>query len=329
MSEIREAPVLDRILTLEIVRVVERAAVSAARLRGKGNEKAADQAAVDAMRRELNQLPITGRVVIGEGERDEAPMLYIGEEVGNKQGPKVDIALDPLEGTTLCAKNQPNSLAVISIADEGSLLNAPDVYMDKIAIGPGYPKGLVDLDRSPADNLNALAKAKGVDVADLNVCILDRPRHAKLIEDVRETGAAIRLIGDGDVQGIIHITDPDQSGMDIYMGIGGAPEGVLAASALRCIGGQMQGRLVINNDEQLQRAIRMGIEDPSKKFDMMELAGGDVTFAATGVTDGNMLSGVKFGKEVIQTQTVVMRSSTGTVRWVETEHRQFEKFHLD
>ncbi|WP_319568761.1 class II fructose-bisphosphatase [Cohaesibacter marisflavi] len=329
MSEIREAPVLDRILTLEIVRVVERAAVSAARLRGKGNEKAADQAAVDAMRRELNQLPITGRVVIGEGERDEAPMLYIGEEVGNKQGPKVDIALDPLEGTTLCAKNQPNSLAVISIADEGSLLNAPDVYMDKIAIGPGYPKGLVDLDRSPADNLNALAKAKGVDVADLNVCILDRPRHAKLIEDVRETGAAIRLIGDGDVQGIIHITDPDESGMDIYMGIGGAPEGVLAASALRCIGGQMQGRLVINNDEQLQRAIRMGIEDPSKKFDMMELAGGDVTFAATGVTDGNMLSGVKFGKEVIKTQTVVMRSSTGTVRWVETEHRQFEKFHLD
>nr|WP_319516919.1 class II fructose-bisphosphatase [uncultured Cohaesibacter sp.] len=329
MSEIREAPVLDRILTLEIVRVVERAAVSAARLRGKGNEKAADQAAVDAMRRELNELPITGRVVIGEGERDEAPMLYIGEEVGNKQGPKVDIALDPLEGTTLCAKNQPNSLAVISIADEGSLLNAPDVYMDKIAIGPGYPKGLVDLDRSPADNLNALAKAKGVDVADLNVCILDRPRHAKLIEDVRETGAAIRLIGDGDVQGIIHITDPDESGMDIYMGIGGAPEGVLAASALRCIGGQMQGRLVINNDEQLQRAIRMGIEDPSKKFDMMELAGGDVTFAATGVTDGNMLSGVKFGKEVIKTQTVVMRSSTGTVRWVETEHRQFEKFHLD
>nr|WP_321457331.1 class II fructose-bisphosphatase [uncultured Cohaesibacter sp.] len=329
MSEIREAPVLDRILTLEIVRVVERAAVSAARLRGHGNEKAADQAAVDAMRRELNQLPINGRVVIGEGERDEAPMLYIGEEVGNKQGPKVDIALDPLEGTTLCAKNQPNSLAVIAIADHGSLLNAPDVYMDKIAIGPGYPKGLVDLDRSPEDNLNALAEAKGVNVSDLNVCILDRPRHAKLIEDVRATGAAIRLIGDGDVQGIIHITDPDESGMDIYMGIGGAPEGVLAASALRCIGGQMQGRLVINNEEQLNRAIRMGISDPSKKFEMIELAGGDVTFAATGVTDGNMLSGVKFGRNIIKTQTVVMRSTTGTVRWVETEHRQFEKFHLD
>ncbi len=329
MSEIREAPVLDRILTLEIVRVVERAAVSAARLRGHGNEKAADQAAVDAMRRELNQLPIKGRVVIGEGERDEAPMLYIGEEVGNNQGPRVDIALDPLEGTTLCAKNQPNSLAVIAIADEGSLLNAPDVYMDKIAIGPGYPKGLVDLDRTPAENLNALAKAKDVKVSDLNVCILDRPRHAKLIEDVRATGAAIRLIGDGDVQGIIHITDPDETGMDIYMGIGGAPEGVLAASALRCIGGQMQGRLVINNEEQLQRAIRMGISDPAKKFELIELAGGDVTFAATGVTDGNMLSGVKFGREIIETQTVVMRSSTGTVRWVETEHRQFEKFHLD
>nr|WP_319389357.1 class II fructose-bisphosphatase [uncultured Cohaesibacter sp.] len=329
MSEIREAPVLDRILTLEIVRVVERAAVSAARLRGHGNEKAADQAAVDAMRRELNQLPIKGRVVIGEGERDEAPMLYIGEEVGNNQGPRVDIALDPLEGTTLCAKNQPNSLAVIAIADEGSLLNAPDVYMDKIAIGPGYPKGLVDLDRTPAENLNALAKAKDVKVSDLNVCILDRPRHAKLIEDVRATGAAIRLIGDGDVQGIIHITDPDETGMDIYMGIGGAPEGVLAASALRCIGGQMQGRLVINNEEQLQRAIRMGISDPAKKFELIELAGGDVTFAATGVTDGNMLSGVKFGREIIKTQTVVMRSSTGTVRWVETEHRQFEKFHLD
>ncbi|WP_316859504.1 class II fructose-bisphosphatase [uncultured Cohaesibacter sp.] len=329
MTEIREAKVLDRILTLEIVRVVERAAVSAARMRGQGNEKEADQAAVDAMRRELNQLPIDGTVVIGEGERDEAPMLYIGEQVGNKHGPRVDIALDPLEGTTLCAKNQPNSLAVISIADEGSLLNAPDVYMDKIAIGPGYPKGLVDLDRSPVDNLNALAKAKNVPVSELNVCILDRPRHANLIEEVRTTGAAIRLIGDGDVQGVIHTTDPDETGIDIYMGIGGAPEGVLAASALRCIGGQMQGRLVINSEEQRERAIRMGIADPSKKFELIELAGGDVTFAATGVTDGAMLSGVKFGRGVIKTQTVVMRSTTGTVRWIESEHRQFDKFHLD
>ena len=329
MSEIREAAVLDRILTLEIVRVVERAAVSAARLRGHGNEKAADQAAVDAMRRELNQLPIEGTVVIGEGERDEAPMLYIGEKVGNNKGPKVDIALDPLEGTTLCAKNQPNSLAVIAIADEGSLLNAPDVYMDKIAIGPGYPAGLVDLDRTPIENLTALAKAKDVPINELNVCILDRPRHAKLIEEVRAAGAAIRLIGDGDVQGIIHTTQPDESGIDIYMGIGGAPEGVLAASALRAIGGQMQGRLVINSDEQRERTIRMGIEDPDKKFDLTELAGGDVTFAATGVTDGNMLSGVKFGRGVIYTETVVMRSTTGTVRWVKSEHREFEKFHLD
>ncbi|WP_319531135.1 class II fructose-bisphosphatase [uncultured Cohaesibacter sp.] len=329
MSEIREAAVLDRILTLEIVRVAERAAVSAARLRGAGNEKAADQAAVDAMRRELNQLPIKGTVVIGEGERDEAPMLYIGEQVGNQNGPKVDIALDPLEGTTLCAKNQPNSLAVIAIADEGSLLNAPDVYMDKIAIGPGYPKGLVDLDATPLENLTALAKAKNVALNELNVCILDRPRHARLIEEVRATGAAIRLIGDGDVQGVIHTTDPDETGIDIYMGIGGAPEGVLAASALRCIGGQMQGRLVIHSDEQRDRAIRMGIADPTKKFEMIELAGGDVTFAATGVTDGNLLSGVKFGRDVIRTETVVMRSTTGTVRWVKSEHREFEKFHLD
>ena len=328
-DEIRKAAVLDRILTLEIVRVVERAAVSAARLRGHGNEKAADQAAVDAMRRELNELPIDGRVVIGEGERDEAPMLYIGEEVGTKKGPKVDIALDPLEGTTLCAKNLPNSLAVIAIADEGSLLNAPDVYMDKIAIGPGYPEGLVDLDRTPIENLQALASAKGVKVSELNACILDRPRHAKLIEDVRAAGVSIRLIGDGDVQGIIHCTDPEETGVDIYMGIGGAPEGVLAAAALRCIGGQMQGRLVINSEEQLERAIRMGVTDPSKKFDMAEMAAGDVTFAATGVTDGNMLSGVKLKKNIIETETIVMRSTTGTVRKVHTEHRQFEKFHLD
>ena len=274
-------------------------------------------------------MPIDGTVVIGEGERDEAPMLYIGEKVGNKHGPKVDIALDPLEGTTLCAKNQPNSLAVIAIADEGSLLNAPDVYMEKIAIGPGYPAGLVDLDRTPIENLTALAGAKGVPINELNVCILDRPRHARLIEEVRATGAAIRLIGDGDVQGVIHTTDPDETGIDIYMGIGGAPEGVLAASALRCIGGQMQGRLVIHNDEQRERAIRMGIKDPNKKFEMHELAGGDVTFAATGVTDGNMLDGVKFGRGVIKTDTVVMRSTTGTVRYIKGEHREFEKFHLD
>ena len=233
----KHGPSLDRVLTLELVRVTERAAVAAARLRGRGDEMAADQAAVDAMRQELNRLPIDGTVVIGEGERDEAPMLFIGEEVGTKKGPKVDIALDPLEGTTICAKNLPNALAVIAIADDGSLLNAPDSYMQKIAIGPGYSPGLIDLDATPAENISALAAAKGVPVNEITACILDRPRHARIIDDVRATGAAIRLIGDGDVAGVIHTTEPDETGIDIYMGIGGAPEGVLAAAALRCIGG--------------------------------------------------------------------------------------------
>ena len=318
--------VLDRILTLELVRVTERAAVAAARLRGQGDEKAADQVAVDAMRTELNRLPIDGTVVIGEGERDEAPMLYIGEEVGTKQGPKVDIALDPLEGTTICAKNQPNSLAVIALAEGGSLLYAPDVYMDKIAIGPGYTDGLIDLDVTPADNMAALAKAKGCETKDLTACILDRPRHAKLIEDVRSTGAAIRLIGDGDVAGVIHTTDPDETGIDIYFGTGGAPEGVLAAAALRCIGGQMQGRLILDTPEKIERARKMGIEDPNKKYTMVEMAKGDVLFAATGVTDGNMLDGVKFGRGEISTHTVVMRSSSGTVREIKARHQDISKF---
>ncbi len=317
---------LDRILTLELVRVTERAAVAAARLRGRGDEKAADQVAVDAMRSELNCLPIKGTVVIGEGERDEAPMLYIGEEVGSGDGPEVDIALDPLEGTTICAKNLPNSLAVIAIASKGSLLYAPDVYMEKIAIGPGYPAGIVDIDAPAADNINALAKAKGVPVGEITACILDRPRHARLIEDVRETGAAIRLIGDGDVAGVIHTTNPDDTGIDIYMGIGGAPEGVLAASALRCIGGQMQGRLQLNTEEKVERARKMGIEDPNKVYAMDEMARGDVLFAATGVTDGNMLSGVKFARDYIQTHTVVMRSSSRTVREIKARHQDLEKF---
>lgn len=317
---------LDRILTLELVRVTERAAVAAARLRGQGDEKAADQVAVDAMRTELNRLPIDGKVVIGEGERDEAPMLYIGEEVGTKDGPEVDIALDPLEGTTICAKNQPNSLAVIALAEGGSLLYAPDVYMDKIAIGPGYPEGLIDLDAKPQENLAALAKAKGCEVKDLTACILDRPRHAKLIEDVRSVGAAIRLIGDGDVAGVIHTTDPEETGIDIYFGTGGAPEGVLAAAALRCIGGQMQGRLVLDTPEKVARAKKMGIEDPEKKYTMVEMAKGDVLFAATGVTDGNMLDGVKFGRGVISTHTVVMRSSSGTVREIKATHQDLTKF---
>jgi len=318
--------VLDRILTLELARVTEAAAVAAAKLRGQGDEKAADQVAVDAMRTELNNLPIDGTVVIGEGERDEAPMLYIGEEVGTKEGPKVDIALDPLEGTTICAKNQPNSLAVIALAEGGSLLYAPDVYMDKIAIGPGYPDGLIDLDMTPAENLAAVAKEKGCEVNQLTACILDRSRHAKIIEDVRATGAAILLIGDGDVAGIIHTTDPDETGVDIYFGTGGAPEGVLAAAALRCIGGQMQGRLILDTPEKVERARGMGVEDPTKKYTMNEMAKGDVLFAASGVTDGNMLSGVKFKKGEIETHTVVMRSSSGTVREIKARHQDVSKF---
>ncbi|MBX3531618.1 MAG: class II fructose-bisphosphatase, partial [Rhizobiaceae bacterium] len=289
-------------------------------------EKEADQAAVDAMRSELNRLPIKGTVVIGEGERDEAPMLYIGEEVGAGEGPEVDIALDPLEGTTICAKNLPNSLAVIAIAEKGSLLYAPDVYMDKIAIGPGYKDGLIDIDASPADNIHALAKAKGVPVGELTACILDRPRHARLIEAVRATGVAIRLIGDGDVAGVIHTTNPDETGIDIYMGSGGAPEGVLAAAALRCIGGQMQGRLQLNTEEKVARAAKMGISDPNKVYRMEEMARGDVLFAATGVTDGNMLAGVKFGRDAIQTHTIVMRSSSRTVREIKARHQDLDKF---
>jgi len=263
---------LDRMLTMEMARVVEAAAVAAARERGQGDEKRADQVAVDAMRSELNNLPISGRIVIGEGERDEAPMLFIGEEVGYG-GPEVDIALDPLEGTTICAKNQPNSLAVIAIAKRGNLLYAPDVYMDKIAIGPGYPAGLIDLDKSATENLEALAKAKGCKVNELTACIMDRPRHAKLIEEVRGTGVAIRLIGDGDVAGIIHTTNPIDTGIDIYIGIGGAPEGVLAAAALRCIGGQMQGRLLLDTPEKVARAKKMGIDDPNRKYDMTDKIG--------------------------------------------------------
>ncbi|OCW58843.1 class II fructose-bisphosphatase [Hoeflea olei] len=317
---------LDRILTLEIARVTERAAVAAARLRGRGDEKAADQAAVDAMRSELNRLPIDGVVVIGEGERDEAPMLYIGEEVGTRDGAKVDIALDPLEGTTICAKNLPNSLAVIAIAEKGSLLYAADVYMEKIAIGPGYPPNTVSLDATPTENLHAVARAKGVDVSQVTACILDRPRHARLIEEVRDTGAAIRLIGDGDVAGIIHTTDPEQTGIDIYMGIGGAPEGVLAAAALRCIGGQMQGRLELNTEDKLARAAKMGITDPHRVYSMEEMASGDVLFAATGVTDGNLLQGVRFAPDAIITHTIVMRSSSRTVREIKARHQDLEKF---
>jgi fructose-1,6-bisphosphatase II / sedoheptulose-1,7-bisphosphatase len=306
---------LERALSLEIVRVTERAAVSAARWTGRGNEQAADQAAVDAMRRELNKLPIDGIVVIGEGERYEAPMLFIGETVGNKHGPKVDIAVDPLEGTTLCAKNMPGAIATMAMAEGGTLLNAPDVYMEKIAIGPGYPTGVVDLDVPAEENIRKLAAAKGVQPDRITALILDRPRHADLI--------------DGDIAGVIHTADPVDTGIDIYIGIGGAPEGVLAAAALRCIGGQMQCRLVLDTEEKRARAAKMGINNPRKKYEIGEMVRGDCLFAATGVTDGALLEGVRFGKDVITTETVVMRSITGTVRWISAEHRRLEKFHLD
>lgn len=315
-----ESTTLDRILTLELARVTERTAIAAARLRGRGDERAVDRAAVDAMRDELNHLPIDGTVVIGEGERDEAPMLFIGEKVGTGRGPAVDVALVPLEGTTICAKNLPNAISAVAFAARGSLLHAPDVYMDKIAVGPGYPAGLVDLDRSPAENLTALARAKGVSVGKITACILDRPRHARLIEEVRAAGAAIRLIGDGDVAGVIHTTEPDETGIDIYLGQGGAPEGVLAAAALRCIGGQMQGRLILDRTDRIARARGMGIDDPRRKYTLEDLAGGDVLFAATGITDGNFLPGVKFSRTHVTTCTVVMRSSTGTVRWIKARH---------
>ncbi|MFL7906114.1 class II fructose-bisphosphatase, partial [Azospirillum argentinense] len=312
---------MDRNLALEAVRVTEAAALSASLLMGRGDEKLADQAAVDAMRQALNTLYIDGTVVIGEGERDEAPMLYIGEKVGAGigRGPKVDIALDPLEGTTICATGGPNSLAVIAMADEGGFLNAPDVYMDKIAVGSGLPEGVVDLDETPANNLKALAKAKGTEVQELLVCILNRPRHAELIARVREAGARIMLINDGDVSGVI-ATSQAGTGVDMYVGSGGAPEGVLAAAALRCIGGQFQGRLLFRNDDEKARAARWGVKDLNKKYSLTELASGNVMFAATGVTDGAMLRGVRRFPGGATTHSVIMRSKSGTVRYVEAHH---------
>ena len=286
-----ESGVLDRNLALEVVRVTEAAALACSRYMGRGDERAADQAAVDAMRRALNGLAIDGTVVIGEGERDEAPMLFIGEKVGTG-GPKVDIALDPLEGTTICATGGPNALAVIAMAEDGGFLNAPDVYMDKIAVGAGLPDTVVDLDESPATNLANLAKAKAVEVSDIVACILSRPRHEELIAKTREAGARIQLIQDGDVAGVI-ATSRDGTGIDIYIGSGGAPEGVLAAAALQCIGGQMMGRLIFRNDDERGRARNMGVEDFDRKYLLEDLAHGDVMFAATGVTDGSMLRGVR------------------------------------
>lgn len=311
---------LDRVLVLEMVRVTEAAAIAASTLTGRGDEKAADAAAVEAMRAALNELDIDGTVVIGEGERDEAPMLFIGEKVGSGAGPAIDIALDPLEGTTICAKAGPNSLAVLAIAEAGGLLNAPDVYMDKIAVGPGLPAGVIDLDKTPTENIKAIAAAKGVAPNEIIACVLDRPRHEALIAELRSLGVGVMLIGDGDVAGVIATADPDTT-IDVYMGSGGAPEGVLACAALRCVGGQFKGRLLFRNDDERARARKWGIADLDKQYDLEELAKGDCIFAATGVTDGSLLEGVKRRKGKMTTESVVMRASTGTVRWVKGEHR--------
>lgn len=304
----------DRMLSLGLARVAEQAAIASARLIGRGDEKAADQAAVNAMREQLNMLDIAGVVVIGEGERDEAPMLFIGEEVGSGNGPGVDIALDPLEGTTLTAKDMPNALTVIAMGPRGSMLHAPDVYMDKLAIGPGYPEGLVTLDMPAATRVSALATEKGCDPHDITVCILERPRHEDMIAEVRSTGAAIRLITDGDVAGVMHCAEPAVTGIDMYMGCGGAPEGVLAAAALKCMGGQIQGRLLFRNDAERGRAAKAGIEDLDKIYSRDEMVTDHVIFAATGVTGGSLLPGIKREIGYLTTETLLMRSKTGSVR---------------
>ena len=312
MADVKEFQ--DRMLSLGLARVSEAAAHASARLIGRGDEMAADQAAVNAMREQLNMLDIKGVVVIGEGERDEAPMLYIGEEVGTGNGPQVDIALDPLEGTTLTAKDMPNALTVIAMAPRGTLLHAPDVYMEKLAIGPGYPKDVVSLNMAPADRVRALAKARGCAATDITCCILERPRHEDLIAEVRSTGAAIRLITDGDVAGVIHCAEADITGIDMYMGSGGAPEGVLAASALKCMGGQMWGKLLFRNDDERGRAAKAGIKDLNRIYSRDEMVTADVIFAATGVTNGSIVQGVKREPGFTTTETILMRSKTGSVR---------------
>ena len=306
----------DRMLSLGLARVSEAAAMASAKLIGRGDEKAADQAAVNAMRMQLDMLDIQGTVVIGEGERDEAPMLYIGEEVGTGNGPAVDIALDPLEGTTLTAKDMPNALCVIAMAPRGTLLHAPDVYMDKLAIGPGYPTDTVTLEMSPAERVEALAGAMGGSTDDVTVCMLERPRHEDMIAEVRKTGAAIRLITDGDVAGVIHCAEAEQTGVDMYMGAGGAPEGVLAAAALKCMGGQMYGRLMFRSDDERGRAAKAGIDDLDRIYSRDDMVTQDVIFAATGVTDGSILPGVKREVGWLTTETLLMRSKTGSVRRV-------------
>jgi len=322
-TKVAPSDVLDRVLVLEMVRVTEKAAIAASTLIGRGDEKAADAAAVEAMRDALNALYMDGTVVIGEGERDEAPMLFIGEKVGSApgRGPKIDIALDPLEGTTITAKAGPNALAVLAAAEHGNLLNAPDVYMEKIAVGPGYPAGVIDLKKTPTENIMAVAAAKGVPAREIIACVLDRPRHEKLIAELRAIGCGIMLIPDGDVAGVIATTNPETT-IDIYMGSGGAPEGVLACAALRCVGGQFKGRLVFRNDDERARARKWGIEDLDRIYDLEDLAKGDCIFAATGVTDGSLLAGVKrLPGGRMTTESVVMRASSGTIRWVRGDHR--------
>jgi len=309
----------DRMLSLGLGRVSEAAALASARLIGRGDEKAADQAAVDAMRTQLNKLDIQGVVVIGEGERDEAPMLYIGEEVGSGTGPQVDIALDPLEGTTLTAKDMPNALAVIAMGPRGTMLHAPDTYMDKLAIGPGFRRGVVTMDMSPAERVNALAAAKGCSTEDITVCVLERPRHEDMIAEIRTTGAAIRLITDGDVAGVIHCAEPS-TGIDMYMGSGGAPEGVLAAAALKCMGGQMFGKLVFRNEDEKGRAKKAGITNFDRVYTRDDMVTGDVIFAATGVTDGSILPGIKREPGFLTAETILMRSKTGSVRRMNYRH---------
>ena len=325
MNRADAASVLDRVLVLEMVRVTEAAAIAASQWIGRGDNDAADAAAVEAMRAALNELPLCGTVVIGEGERDEAPMLYIGEKVGcgDNATPSIDIALDPLEGTTITANAVPNALAVLAIAEQGCLLNAPDTYMEKLAIGPGYPDGTIDLTKSPGENVRAIAAAKGVAPGDVIACVLDRPRHEAIIAELRALGCGIKLIPDGDVAGVIATADPD-TGIDVYIGTGGAPEGVLAAAALRCVGGQMQGRLVFRNDDEVARARRWGIEDLERVYHLEDMAQGDCIFAATGVTDGSLLAGVHRRKGCVTTESIVMRASTGTIRRVSTEYHDLK-----
>jgi fructose-1,6-bisphosphatase II / sedoheptulose-1,7-bisphosphatase len=312
---------LHRTLTLELVRVTERAAIAAAEWRGKGNEQAADEAAVREMKTELERVVISGRIVIGEGEQNECEHLFIGEKVGSGEGPQVDIAVDPLEGVTLCAKNQPDSIVVLAMAEPGGLLNvARNVYMHKIAIGADYPPGTVHIDWSASENVRALAKAKKVPLSEITAIVLDRPRHAGLIEELRTTGVAVKLISDGDIAGVIHAVNTEDTGVDIYLGSGGAPEGVLAAAALRCIGGQMQGKLILDTPAKRERAHAMGITDANRIYDVSELASGDVLFAASGVTDGTLLEGVRLRRNSVQTSTIVMRSWSQTVRWIKAQH---------